>query len=93
MFRRLRGCLCVCLSVSHNHELCQNGRTNRDVVRAVVSGAPKESCTGLGAQIPPKLKGGNFGGAHLRCSVSSEFFDHLHTCIIQIKLDSTLVKK
>ena len=45
--------LFVCLSVSHNHELCQNGRTNRDVVRAVVSGAPKESCTGLGAQIPP----------------------------------------
>jgi len=44
----LRG-LCVCVSADYYHELCKNGRTDRDAVWGVDSGGPKKPCYSWGS--------------------------------------------
>ena len=68
----------VCLSVGHNHELCQNGWTDRDATWLSIAGGSSKSCAWLGSDPPPLSRKGNlYGRAVLRCGLSSKLFDHL----------------
>jgi len=49
-------CECVCVSVGHKRELCENGRTSWYVVSDVDSGGPKKPCIQWGPD-PSKGRG------------------------------------
>jgi len=69
-------CLSVCLSVGHEHELCQNGWTDRDAL-SVDLWEPKEPCFGWGLRSPHRK--GHFWGSYmgmprLACSRYSQLY-------------------